>query len=174
MNLLRGCRNCLDFFQRLQKQKRLESIETEASNKKPSFSSGEKVFNRLREMEKEMEHTQHRLQQLEKEKKQLEPWGDFDWDLLKELENNGFKFRFMISPTRKWQPEWEEKYYIQKVNDLEGNRYFLIVEKTNDSENRMSAEEISDVDELILPRISLKQIDAEIFNLNEKANSLKE
>jgi V/A-type H+/Na+-transporting ATPase subunit I len=83
-----------------------------------------------------MEHNHHRLLQLEKEKKQLTPWGNFDWNKLEELEKNGIQIRFMACPIRKWQPEWEEKYYLQVVADLDGYRYFAKVERTQKQKAR--------------------------------------
>ena len=106
---------------------KLESLETE-ENESIRFKSGEEVFLRLKEMEKEMEHNHHRLLLLEKEKKQLMPWGNFDNSLLEDLKQNGIRFRFMASPIRKFQPEWEEKYFLNIIGDIDGYRYFVKIE----------------------------------------------
>ncbi|MFW6290630.1 MAG: hypothetical protein ACOC0R_06645, partial [Mariniphaga sp.] len=44
--------------------KRLEALEPEKTGTPPAFKTGEEVFNRLKEMEKEMEHKHHQLLQL--------------------------------------------------------------------------------------------------------------
>ena len=153
--------------------KRLEALEPEQTDQMPSYKSGEEVFNRLKEMEKEMEHNHHLLLQLEKEKKQLTPWGNFEWNKLEELENNGIQIRFMACPIRKWQPEWEEKYYLQVVTDLDGYRYFVKVEKTAEAITHKTVDEMPDADELILPRRSLEQISHQMQELKLEADVLK-
>ncbi len=152
--------------------KRLEALEPEKTGTPPSFNSGEEVFNRLKEMEKEMEHNHHRLVQLEKEKKQLTPWGNFDWSRLEELEKNGIQIRFMACPLRKWNPQWEEKYYIQVVADLEGYRYFAKVEKTTQEQKHKPLDEMPDADELVLPNRSLEQVKQEMKEVKDKAGKL--
>ncbi len=152
--------------------KRLESLEPEGVDKMPSFKSGEEVFNRLKEMEKEMEHNHHRILQLEKEKKQLTPWGNFDWNKLEELGKNGIQIKFMACPIRKWQPEWEEKYYLQVVADLDGYRYFAKVEKAAEAKSQKPMDEMPDADELALPKRSLEQVRHEMQKLKTEADAL--
>jgi V/A-type H+-transporting ATPase subunit I len=69
--------------------KKLEAIEPEATEKKPEFKTGEAVFNRLKEIEKEGEYNHQQAQQLEKERKQMVPWGDFDWKMVEKLQKQG-------------------------------------------------------------------------------------
>jgi V/A-type H+/Na+-transporting ATPase subunit I len=152
--------------------KRLESLEPEVPKAALPLHTGEEVFNRLKEMEKEMEHNHHRLLQLEKEKKQLTPWGNFDWNTIEVLEQNGIQIRFMACPIRKWQEDWEEKYYLQIVGDLDGYRYFVKVERTTDKKGQTSLSEIPDADELILPKRSLNQVALEMQKLKDEAGSL--
>ena len=82
--------------------KKLKSFETEVTGEKPDFSSGEEVFDRLKEIEKELEHNFHLELQLEKEKKQMLPWGDFNWKELERLADAGMHVRFMICPVKKY------------------------------------------------------------------------
>jgi V/A-type H+/Na+-transporting ATPase subunit I len=152
--------------------KRLESLEPEVPKAALPLHTGEEVFNRLKEMEKEMEHNHHRLLQLEKEKKQLTPWGNFDWNTIEVLEQNGIQIRFMACPIRKWQEDWEEKYYLQIVGDLDGYRYFVKVDRTTDNNRQAPLSEIPDADELILPKRSLNQVALEMQKLKDEAGSL--
>ena len=68
-----------------------------------------------KEIEKELEHNFHTVLQLEKEHKQLQPWGDFDWELVDKLKEQGITTRFLLCPVKKFQPEWEENYYIKVI-----------------------------------------------------------
>lgn len=153
--------------------KKLDLLETDEKSAKPGYKTGEQVYLRLKEMEKEMEHLHHRMVQLEKEKKQLTPWGDFDWDMIDRLEENGLRVRFMSSPVRKYDPEWENIYYIHVIGDLDGHRYFLKVEKLNGDTEGNGPSEIAEADELLLPRRSLSQIDSEVKQLKDEAEQLK-
>jgi V/A-type H+-transporting ATPase subunit I len=152
---------------------KLETIEPEETKKKPGFKTGEEVFNRLKEIEKEGEHNHHQTQQLEKERKQLVPWGDFDWETVEKLQKQGVEIRFMSCPIRKFEPEWEEDYYIKVIKDWEGYRYFVKLEKTDKENEENGFEEISGADELILPNRSISQLDTEIKRLKAEADELR-
>jgi V/A-type H+-transporting ATPase subunit I len=152
--------------------KKLDMIEPEKAEKKPEFETGEEVFDRLKEMEKEMEHNHHQVLQLEKEKKQLRPWGEFEWKKVGILEEKGVHIRFMSCPIRKYEPVWEEEYYIQVVGDFEGYRYFVKIEKTENGIPENGFDEISGADELMLPDRSLSEVNAEIGKLKTEAKAL--
>ena len=152
--------------------KKLEMIEPEKAETKPDFKTGEEVFNRLKAMEKEMEHNHHQLLQLEKEKKQLLPWDDFDWKKVRNLEEQGIHIRFMACPTRKYETAWEEEFYIKVVGDYEGYRYFVKIERTENGSPENRSDEVSGADELILPGRSLSEVKAEINKLKNEADAL--
>jgi V/A-type H+-transporting ATPase subunit I len=152
--------------------KKLDMIESEKAETKPDFKSGEEVFDRLKNMEKEMEHNHHQVMQLEKEKKQLLPWGDFNWEKVRNLEEQGVHIRFMSCPIRKYDPAWEEQFYIKVVGDLEGYRYFVKIEKTENGIPQNGFDEVSGADELILPDRSQSEVKAEIDKLKNEADTL--
>jgi len=152
--------------------KKLDMLEPEKSETKPELNTGEEVFNRLKTMEKEMEHNHHQVLQLEKEKKQLLPWGDFNWEKVRNLEEKGLHIRFMSCPIRKYEPAWEEEFYLKVITDLDGYRYFVKIEKTENGIPQNGFDEITGADELVLPERSLSEINAEINNLKSEAESL--
>ncbi len=152
--------------------KKLEALKPEDSESKPDYSSGKEVFERLKTMEKEMEHNHHQILQLEKEKKQLLPWGDFDPDNIRKLEENGIHIRFLSVPVSKYQPGWEEKHNIEVVGDLEGYRYFIKLEKAGNGFSGNGFEEISGADEMSLPNQSLSTVNYQLKKLNKKADAL--
>lgn len=152
--------------------KKLDMLEPEKSETKPEFKTGEEVFNRLKTMEKEMEHNHHQVLQLEKEKKQLLPWGDFNWEKVRNLEGKGLHIRFMSCPIRKYEPAWEEEFYLKVITDLDGYRYFVKIEKTENGIPQNGFDEISGADELVLPERSLSGVNAEITKLKKEAEAL--
>jgi V/A-type H+/Na+-transporting ATPase subunit I len=152
--------------------KRLESLEPEDSETKPGYTNGKEVFERLKDMEKEMEHNHHQFLQLEKEKKQLIPWGDFDLKIISELAENGVHIRFMSVPVSKYEPEWEEKYNIEVICDLEGYRYFVKLEKTENGSSDNGFEEIPGADEMSLPENSISKVNYQLKKLEKEAEAL--
>src|SRR5690554_22265 len=154
-------------------RQRLESLHPAEEKKPVSYRSGEEVFNRLKEMEKEMEHNHHKLLQLEKDKKQIVPWGNFDWTTVEELAKSGLRIRFMYISIRKYQPEWEEKYPIQVIRDLDGYRYFLKIERDPGNGEEQVSDEISEADEVALPRKSLQQVNDEMQKVKAEAEELQ-
>jgi V/A-type H+/Na+-transporting ATPase subunit I len=123
-------------------------------------------------MEKELEHNHHQVLQLEKEKKQLLPWGEFKWETIHSLEEKGVHIRFMSCPIRKYEPVWEEEYYISIIGDLDGYRYFVKIEKTENGYSQNGFDEISGADELVLPERSLGDVNSEIIRLKSEADLL--
>ena len=152
--------------------KRIELLEPDEQSVKPDYKTGEEIFLRLKEMEKLMEHNHHRMLQLEKEKKQLIPWGDFDWDLIRTLEEHGLRIRFMACPIKKYDPQWEADYYIQVAGDLDGYRYFVKVEKPDGETVEGVSAEIPEADELSLPKNSMGQVKSEMQQLKNEADIL--
>lgn len=152
--------------------KKLDMLVPEKTDVKPDFKTGEEVFNRLKNMEKEMEHNHHQVLQLEKEKKQLLPWGDFDWEKVRKLEEKGVHIRFMSCPVRKYEPAWEETFYLKIIGDLDGYRYFVKIDKTENGAQKNGFDEIAGADELVLPEHSLTEVNAEIEKLKKEADTL--
>lgn len=152
--------------------KKLDMLEPEKTDVKTDLKTGEEVFNRLKDIEKEMEHNHHQVLQLEKEKKQLFPWGDFDWDKVRKLEEKGVLIRFMSCPIRKYELAWEEEFYLKTVADLDGYRYFVKIEKTDNGASTNGFDEISGADELVLPERSLSEVKAKIKTFKSKTEAL--
>ncbi len=150
---------------------KLHMTHAEESEVAPQFGSGHEVFERLKTIEKEIENNTQQIAQLEKEKRQLIPWGDFEWERVKKLENYGLKIRFMSVPSRRYDAAWEEQYYVRTIGDFEGYRYFAKIEK-KEEETAVEELEMPGAEELVLPRKSLSQVSAEIENLHKNSDDL--
>ncbi len=150
--------------------KKLEWLTPEETPSNLDFNRGEQVFQRIKDIEKEIEHNHHQIVHLEKEQKQMLPWGDFDWEQLRQLEEKGIHIRFMTCHVKKYDTEWENQFYIRKITDLDGYRYFVKLEKSETGSNGFS--EISGADELILPKRSLGEIRDEISRIQKASESL--
>jgi len=60
---------------------------------------------------------------------ELLPWGDYDKQKLVAL---GLPLHFYKVETKRFDPAWEQDYAIQKVNEIDGNSYFVIVGDAED------------------------------------------
>lgn len=150
--------------------KKLEWYTPEEAMVPPSFTNGSEVYQRMREIEKELEHNHHMEVHYEKELKQMIPWGDFSWEQVQQLADKGLSIRFFSCPIKKYQPEWEETYFIRIISDLDGYRYFVKLQKMGGEENGFT--DIAGADELILPQRSISQIREEIKKLHDQAGDL--
>ncbi len=126
-----------------------------------SSENGRDIFDKITEMQGQWEHHQHTLANLQKEINEVMPWGNFSMDLLKQLNENGIKFRFFVIHARKYDPEWETQYPLQVINNTGGNIYFVIIERDHE-EIDIAAEEFK------FPKYSLDEL------LTIKENTLKE
>ena len=73
-----------------------------------------------------------RLSQINKEIAQIEPWGNFDWNNIFLLEDAGFNLSFYTIPGSKFNPVWEDRYTISKINELGNLVYFVVVSRQSD------------------------------------------
>jgi len=129
----------------------------EVVGQKPVFESGKVALLRINEIEKELEHKHQDISNLEKEAKQLEPWGDFDFSRIHKLSESGLYFRFLVCREKSFDPNWENEHYLQVINTVGGFIYFVLIQK----DEKQEMLDLPGVDELILPQKSLTQIKGE-------------
>ncbi|MDG5799037.1 V-type ATPase 116kDa subunit family protein [Marinilabiliaceae bacterium ANBcel2] len=137
----------------------------------PRFESGKEVLEKVRNIESQIEQKQQHKNNLEKEAHQLEPWGDFSYELVQKLKEKGVWVRFHVCRQKMYNPQWEDDYYIQVISDHAGFRYFAIIEQ-----RYHKPEDIIDlpgVDELHLPKRSLSSIREEQKKLNREIELLE-
>jgi len=151
---------------------RLKTLEPEKIDKKPDLKTGEEVFNRLKQIEKELEHNFHLVLQKEKDQKQMLPWGNFDWSLVNKLRDHGINIRFMSCPSRKYSLSWEENYFVRLISEVDGYSYFIKLEKDGNGFPDDKFEELTDAEEVFLPKRSLSEINAEIDRINKETDTL--
>lgn len=81
----------------------------------------------IAKMERELEQAHQRAETLALEIKLLEPWGDFDQEAVKKIEQlTGREVKFFEYPTRRFNQSWQQEYALQMVNTRAGINYFLI------------------------------------------------
>ena len=71
----------------------------------------------------------HQLDDVHKCQEQLFPWGNFDWNTLKELEQYGFNAYFYSCSPKLFQPEWQSQYFATEITDYNKKTYFVAFAK---------------------------------------------
>ena len=72
------------------------------------------------------------LYQLQKDMEERLPWGKFDINNIKKLEEQGLKLHFYKVKTSNFDPTWEENYALSEISSDGTSTYFVIV---SDDEN---------------------------------------
>ena len=68
----------------------------------------------------------HKIDEAEKNAQKLEPWGNFDWGKVKELqEKSGLQVFFYACAAKSFQQEWAEKYFATPIDEYRKRTYFL-------------------------------------------------
>ena len=66
--------------------------------------------------------------------KLMEPWGEFSWEGVKNLEKEtGVALRFCRHPKRKFKKEWYDDHPIEIVNQEKGFLYFILFQEDENS-----------------------------------------
>ena len=98
---------------------------------------------------------------------QLEPFGEFSWDSIHQLEQSGYKPYFYAVNHKMYKAEWGEKYFATPVNELNKKTYFVAF-SNEDSEPAITAER------LYLPEESLSFYREKQKTLREQLASIHE
>lgn len=72
-----------------------------------------------------------RRAELEKEATKAKIWGSFDAAALEDLESKGLKISFYSVPSKKFDPEWEQQFALQVIEERKGITYFAVVAADN-------------------------------------------
>jgi V/A-type H+-transporting ATPase subunit I len=70
-----------------------------------------------------------RKEEAAKELERQLPWGFYEKHDLDILSEAGFSTGFYCCPVTRFEPEWEQRYYLFLINRHEGKIYFLILER---------------------------------------------
>lgn len=132
----------------LWKQKELESAirllerrAIEPSGEAAEAVDGLELASRIMSLQDQIEDTQQALNVQSRHLADLAPWGDFSLDTLKKLEAAGWKVRLFTSSARKFDPAWQEKYYLSVVNSVPPEIFFMVVHRPEE-EPEIDAEEV--------------------------------
>jgi len=127
---------------------------------------GLEVLSEINSLRETKENCLQQIDTLKKEYKIIEPWGEFNWGELEKLEKGNIKPRFFICPVKQFKKDWTFQHYIEKINELTGNIYFLLFDKKEENTEL-------EADEIKLPKRSLSEIDKKITELNKEMATIE-
>ncbi len=126
----------------------------------PDFRSPGELLLRVEALQAEEKELMVRNVELEREEKQLEPWGNFSPDTLDSLAQAiGMEIHFFSCRTKAFSEEWPKEFFAIPVGETKDKTFFLTF---SDSCPNIQAEHIT------LPRKSLQQIRTECTEVTDK------
>ena len=109
------------------------------------------IVEKIKTLTDELSAMEQEQLSLNKEIQKAEPWGDFNTDIFKKLEDIQIKVRFFVCSEKKFNPEWKEQFPIEIVNTKDGYAYIVAFQR--------GANPIDiDAEEIKLPEHSLKDL----------------
>ncbi|MCQ2126945.1 MAG: V-type ATP synthase subunit I [Bacteroidaceae bacterium] len=103
---------------------------------------------------------------LDKLCQQTEPWGDFNPESVKRLEDAGYVMQFFSCPERSWNEEWTSQYNAMVINTEGGRRLFVTL-------MHKGQEAAPDADVVPMPTMSLSAMRQRIAELESEAERVK-
>lgn len=127
--------------------------------------SAEEAIEGYHALQESLQVLYRRIPLLEKDIDQMEVWGEFDWELIEKLKENGWKLQFFSCPEKHFDETWIEDFHATVINRKQGQCYFVTV---NDAPVRLEAEAVR------LPRRKLSGLEKERLYLLDKIEEEKE
>ena len=116
---------------------------------------------------KEENSVKHSIDATDDAIQQLEPFGEFSWDSIRQLEQSGYKPYFYAVNNKMYKAEWGEKYFATAINEINKKTYFVAF-SNEDQEPDITAER------LFLPDESLSVYQEKRKVLEEQLASIHE
>lgn len=138
----------------------------------PAAVFDEQIFSVVESSEKiqqELDQADVVLERIGAQIRNLTPWGDFDFESLKKLQDAGVKARFFIAPIRQFEALKRDEFISVEVSRDKVYVYFVVFEK--------GARIDLDCDEFIYPEVNKKKLENQRLGLEvvrqDKIDSFK-
>src|SRR6056297_2473057 len=110
------------------------------------------IVDDIKNMREETDNIEQSLVTLKKDIDKARPWGDFTDEMKQKLKELGLTPRFFVINEKYFDSEWENQYYLERINTVSGHLYFVIFQEGT-QEVDISAEEVQ------LPAESFSELD---------------
>lgn len=127
-----------------------------------TLTHGREVMMAVKAIQNHLEALEQHKSVLEKELRQFEPWGNFSWESVEQLQEVGVNVRFFQCAASKYNVAWEEMLPISVISDEKNYLSFVAFLREDDLLPDMDAEEIR------LPFKSLSGIEMELRTVEDE------
>lgn len=103
-----------------------------SGSKAAACTSGIDVVKRVEDLLAEENKLVHERDAAASAAAQLEPFGDFSWDSIHELEKTGFRVYFYAVNNKSYKKEWADKYYATVMSEGGNGKKLYFVAFTNE------------------------------------------
>lgn len=114
----------------------------------------------------EENNLKHQIDAVTKDHDLIDPWGEFSWDTIAQLEASGYAPYFYCIGNKQYKAEWVDKYFATPINELQKKIYFVAF--SCEGEPDITAERI------YLPKLSLSSLKAQLKELDSKLADVHE
>ncbi len=127
---------------------------------------GTEVLAEIEDVQQQIQQVAHKLQAVEKELVQLEPWGDFDPKSVARLRDAGYQIDFYICSDKQFKEEWVDLYNATEINHVGSKLYFVTVMPKGENIDL-------EVETAKLPDCSLSDLHVRKENLAKQSEALQ-
>lgn len=113
--------------------RKIEKTDPGTADVVQTNESAEELLSEIRSINKLKTGIEEHIVELQKEIKYTLPWGEYNRNDLDKLRASGFKVRLYHCSLKKFDPEWEEKYSLFRINTLGGKVYFAVILNIDES-----------------------------------------
>ena len=122
---------------------------------------GYKIPQKIDDIHERIATINQQLQVSSKELETLEPWGNFDTEIIKKIEQSGYNIDFFSILKSSYNPEWENKYNAILISKSSRFNFITITNQDN------VAEELG-LESIKLPDVSLDDLSNLIASIKTK------
>jgi len=133
----------------------------------PKALEADDMVREVEQVEENIDLLKHQIEEIRKEKEKFEPWGDYDPDVIRSLEESGYVPWLLKCSARQFNPAWEEREDLYLISKEGGYMHLLLLAKPGE-EPGMEAEYHRPPDR------SLKEIVRELESLESQKDALRE
>ncbi len=162
-NISKTCERIVQILDAVRKEKNLDLPQ-----EKPATTSVRYIFNILKEFEvaeEKKEELQQKLSDIQKDMNQLQPWGEFDPEMIGFIEKRGIKLRFFEATEKKFKQFNMDDFVYEIIHSDKSKVRFLVFEK----EHPFAADGANEVN---LPMKSLQKLQQESKQLEQESNEI--
>jgi len=121
--LMKNMEQLEEYAEQLRFLKKLKSTAEKTAVPYPA----QVLLQKIQQARQEKEKLERLAETLRKQVRELEPWGHFDYNLVKSLQQVGVKVEFYTCLKNHFKPQWQEEYAVKIINEVNGILYFVVL-----------------------------------------------